>query len=60
MTMYIRILKAKRTKLEPSRKKDIFVGYRVFHIEIDREEQKASYDDRTILLFTLQIIGKSR
>jgi hypothetical protein len=41
MTIYIHIPKAKRTKLEPSGKKDIFVGYRVFHTEIDSEEQKA-------------------
>jgi hypothetical protein len=39
MTVYIHIPKAKKTKLEPSEKKDTFVGYRVFHMEIDREEQ---------------------
>jgi hypothetical protein len=39
MTVYIHIPKAKKTKLEPSEKKDTFVGYRVFHMEIDKEEQ---------------------
>ena len=39
MTVYINILKVKKTKLEPSKKKDTFVGYRVFHMEIDEEEQ---------------------
>jgi hypothetical protein len=41
MTVYIHIPKAKKTKLEPSKKKDTFVGYRVFHMEIDEEEQVA-------------------
>ena len=41
MTVYIHIPKAKKTKLEPSEKKDTFVGYRVFHMEIDEEEQVA-------------------
>jgi hypothetical protein len=41
MTIYIHIPKAKKTKLEPSEKKDTFVGYRVFHMEIDEEEQVA-------------------
>jgi hypothetical protein len=41
MTIYIHIPKAKKTKLEPSKKKDTFVGYRVFHMEIDSEEQVA-------------------
>jgi hypothetical protein len=41
MTVYIHIPKAKKTKLEPSEKKDTFVGYRVFHMEIDKEEQVA-------------------
>jgi len=47
MTIYIHVPKAKRTKLEPSGKKDTLVGYRVFHIEIDSEEQKALKDDHT-------------
>jgi hypothetical protein len=42
MTVYIHIPKAKRTKLKPFGKKDIFVGYKVFHMKIDSEEQKAS------------------
>jgi hypothetical protein len=41
MTIYIHIPKAKKTKLEPSKNKDTFVGYRVFHMEIDEEEQVA-------------------
>jgi hypothetical protein len=41
MTIYIHIPKVKKTKLEPSEKKDTFVGYRVFHMEIDEEEQVA-------------------
>jgi hypothetical protein len=41
MTVYIHVPKVKRTKLEPSGKKDTFVGYRVFHMEIDCEEKKA-------------------
>jgi hypothetical protein len=41
MAIYIHISKAKRSKLEPSGKKYIFVGYRVFHSEIVSEEQKA-------------------
>jgi hypothetical protein len=39
MTICIHILKAKKNKLEPSENKDTFVGYRVFHMEIDEEEQ---------------------
>jgi hypothetical protein len=31
----------KKTKLEPSGKKDTLMGCRVFHKEIDREEQVA-------------------
>ena len=46
MTIYIHVLKVKRTKLEPSGKKDTFVGYRVSHMETDCEEQKAPKDDR--------------
>jgi hypothetical protein len=38
MTVYIHILKVKKIKLEPFKKKDTFVGYIVFHMEIDREE----------------------
>jgi hypothetical protein len=38
----------KRTKLEPYRKKGTFMGYRVSHMEIDCEEQKALRDDRTV------------
>jgi hypothetical protein len=38
MKIYIHILKEKKTKLEPSEKKDTFVRYRVFHMEIDEEE----------------------
>jgi hypothetical protein len=41
MIVYTHVPKEKRTKLEPSRKKDTFVGYKVFHMEIDCEEQKA-------------------
>jgi hypothetical protein len=41
MTVYIHIPKAKKTKLKPSEKKDTFVGYKVFHMEIDEEEQAA-------------------
>jgi hypothetical protein len=41
MTIYIHIPKANKTKLEPSENKDTFMGYRVFHMEIDREEQVA-------------------
>jgi hypothetical protein len=40
MTIYIHIPKEKRMKLESSGKKDIFVGYRVFHIENDSEQKK--------------------
>jgi len=47
-------------KLEPSEKKDTFVGYKVFHMEIDSEDKKALKDDRTVQLFTLQIIRKSQ
>jgi hypothetical protein len=39
MTIYIHIPKEKKTKLEPSKKKDTFVGYRVFHMDIDEEDQ---------------------
>jgi hypothetical protein len=39
MTIYIHIPKEKKTKLEPSEKKDTFVGYIVFYMEIDEEEQ---------------------
>jgi hypothetical protein len=35
----------KRNKLEPSEKKDTFVGYIMFHMNIDSEEQKAPKDD---------------
>jgi hypothetical protein len=59
MTIYIYILKGKRTKLEPSRKKDIFVGYRVFRRTIDSERKKDLEDDHTVYFFTLQIIRKS-
>jgi hypothetical protein len=38
MTIYIHIPKEKKTKLEPSKKKDTFVGYKVFHMEIDEDE----------------------
>jgi hypothetical protein len=38
MKIYIHIPKAKKTKLEPSEKKNTFVAYRVFHMDIDREE----------------------
>jgi hypothetical protein len=41
MIVYIHIPKAKKTKLDPSKKKDTFMGYRVFHMEIDREDQVA-------------------
>jgi hypothetical protein len=40
MTVYIHVPKVKRMKLEPSEKKDTFVGYRVFHMEIDSEEKE--------------------
>jgi hypothetical protein len=38
MTIYIYVPKTKRTKLKPSGKKDTFVGYIVFHMEIYCEE----------------------
>jgi hypothetical protein len=41
MTVYIHVPKVKRTNLEPSGKKDTFLGYKVFHMEIDCEEKKA-------------------
>jgi hypothetical protein len=41
MTVYIHIPKVKKTKLEPSEKKATFVGYRLFHMDIDREEKLA-------------------
>jgi hypothetical protein len=41
MTVYIHVPKVKRTNLEPSGKKDTFLGYKVFHVEIDCEEKKA-------------------
>ena len=47
MTIYIHVPKQRRTKLEPSGKKGTFMGYRVSHIRIDCEEQKALKDDRT-------------
>ena len=37
MTIYIYVMKAKRKKLEPYGKKDTFVGYKGFHMEIDEE-----------------------
>jgi hypothetical protein len=40
MTVYIHVLKKKRTMLEPSGKNDTFVGYRAFHMGIDCEEKK--------------------
>jgi hypothetical protein len=42
MIVYIHAPKAKKTKLEPSGKKDTLVGYKVFHMEIDCEEQNGS------------------
>ena len=42
MIVYIHIPKVKKMKLEPFGKKDTFVGYRLFHIEIDSEETKGS------------------
>jgi len=42
MTVYIQVPKAKRMKLEPSGKKDTIVGYKMFHMEIDCEEQDGS------------------
>jgi hypothetical protein len=45
MTVYIHV--PKRTKLEPSGKKGTFMGYRVSHMRIDCEEQKALKDDHT-------------
>jgi hypothetical protein len=41
MTIYIHISKVKKAKLEPSEKKDNFVGYKVFQMDIDREEKVA-------------------
>jgi hypothetical protein len=61
MTVYIHV--PKRMKLEPSGKKDTFVGYRVFHMEIDSEEKKArrmTVQIPLVQLFTLQIIRKSQ
>jgi hypothetical protein len=39
MKLYIHILKAKKKKLEPSEKKDTFVGYRVFYMDIDERSR---------------------
>jgi hypothetical protein len=39
--VYIHIPKVKKTKLETFKKKDTFVGYKVFHMDIDSEEQMA-------------------
>jgi hypothetical protein len=47
MTIYIHVPKQKRTKLEPSGKKGTFMGYKVSHMGIDCEEQKALKDDHT-------------
>jgi hypothetical protein len=47
MTVHIHVTKEKRDKLEPSSEKGTFAGYRVSHMEIDCEEQKALKDDRT-------------
>jgi hypothetical protein len=41
MKVYIHIPKVKKTKLEPFENKNTFVGYRVFHMDIDEEEQVA-------------------
>jgi hypothetical protein len=42
MTIYNHVQKGKRKTLEPSGKKDNFVGYKVFHMEIDCENKKDS------------------
>jgi hypothetical protein len=47
MIAQIHVTKKKRTKSEPSGKKDTFVGYRVSHMEIECEEQKDPKDERT-------------
>jgi hypothetical protein len=41
MTVHIHVMKEKRTKSKPSGKKGTFAGYKVSHIEIDCNEQKA-------------------
>jgi hypothetical protein len=46
MIVYIHV--PKRTKLEPSRKKGNFMGYKVSHMDIDCEEKKAPMDDPTV------------
>jgi hypothetical protein len=38
MKLYIHIPKVNKTKSEPYEKKDTFVGNKVLHMEIDREE----------------------
>jgi hypothetical protein len=47
MTVYIHVLKEKKTKLEPSINKGNFVVYRDSHMEIDSEEHEALKDDHT-------------
>jgi dihydroxyacetone kinase-like predicted kinase len=47
MTIHIHVTKEKRTKLEPSGKKGNFTRYKVSHMEIECEEQKAPKDDCT-------------
>jgi len=63
MTVYIHVLKKKRTKSEPSGKKGNFAGYtRVSHMEIDCKEQKApkmTVQINLVQLITLQIMRKS-
>jgi hypothetical protein len=61
-TIYIHAPKKKRTKLKPSGKKDTFVRYKVYHMEIDCKEKKAPKMTEQIPLvhmITLQIIKKS-
>jgi hypothetical protein len=61
MTVHIHV--TKRTKSELSGKKGTFAGYRVSHMEIDCEEQKApkmTIHIPLVQLITLQIIRKSQ
>jgi hypothetical protein len=63
MTVYIHVLKKKRTKLKPSGKKGTFARYKVSHMKIDCKEQKAprmTVQIPLVQLITHQIIGKSQ
>jgi hypothetical protein len=45
LIVHIHVMKEKRMKSEPSDKKDMLWGYKVFHMEIDCEEEKDPKDD---------------